>query len=399
MKTLQKKILRYVLYFLGGFAALIVVLLILRAIITDPELALEPLPLEELLDRPTDMIEFPGRPGRMVVLEKGGKIKWFDLDSKTIGGLILDISDRVEAVSTEEGLLGITFHPQFPETPYFYIFYNSPDAVHSVLSRWTLDLESMTAAHSSEKRLLEVEKPKPGHNGGQLVIGPDGYLYVSVGDGGRGFGAEDLTVFLGKILRVDISEPDSERGYSIPSDNPFAQASDDTRREIWAYGFRNPWRFSFDSETGQLFAGDVGDISYEEVNRVQKGKHHGWPHLEGQDCHRDRPKCDKSLYEQPIGSFSSTFIRTIIGGFVYRGEELSWLEGQYVFGDFFRGLYSLDADITETDTFPNLLLHEPVSSHPKLKDQRVLITSMAQDSQGELYVMDLRGAIYKVVDL
>ena len=398
MKMNRKKLVRWSL--IGGLVLvlLIVLLLLIRSIIIFPEIALKPLLANELLNTPVYLIEFPGQQGKMVVAEKQGILKWFSSNSDQIGGIVMDIHTQVQSDTTEEGMLNLIFHPNFQENHYFYLYYTKPDPLRIVVSRWTMNPQTIKADLESEKVLFEYEKAKTGHNGGQLAFGPDGFLYIGFGEGGKLKLVEDMTRPFGKIVRIDVSEPDSEKGYTIPADNPFMASKDGTMKEIWAYGFRNPWRFSFDKATGELFLGDVGHLQYEEINVVHKGQNYGYPLMEGIECYQDFPDCQTEGLVLPVAALSRIIIRVIIGGHVYRGEKIPQLQGRYIFGDFFRGIFSIPSEVKETRRLPNYLLFEPISPHPLLKDQRVLISSFAEDATGELYVLDMRGGIYQIAN-
>lgn len=395
----QNKILRFLtLTFLSLFVGILILGLI-RQWIVYSKVSLEVLLPESLFELPTDLAEVPtADPPKMFVTEKKGKVKYFVEGASTIGGVVLDLTEQVDSSTWEEGLLGIAFDPDFSQNQYFYLHYTAKNPLRIRLSRFTFLPETNTAEISSEKILLEVPKKSVGHNGGQLAFGPDGFLYVAIGDDNNSQQAQSLQTFTGKILRIDVKHSDSTQGYSIPADNPFVGKAN-SLGEIWAYGFRNPWRFSFDRETGHLYAGDVGHDTIEEINFVQKGENYSWYLMEGDECHKSHPTCDSTGMTLPVGAFARLFVRVMIGGYVYRGEAIPWLQGRYVFGDFFRGLFSIRPDPSQVDKFPDFLLFEPKSPHPLLSDERMLITSLAQDKHGELYVVDFQGAIYKIVDL
>ena len=251
---------------------------------------------------------------------------------------------------------------------------------------------------SNEQVILEIAKPGPNHNGGMLVFALDGTLMISVGDSQiPGFG-QRLDSLLGKILRIDVNRPSSDRAYSIPPDNPFIGMGGSVRPEIWAYGLRNPWRISIDPSTGEMYAGDVGEITYEEINRIEKGGNYGWAIMEGDRCHENVPDCDPSGFIAPIASFPRFVARAVIGGFVYRGAQLPWLNGQYVFGTYFRGLYSIPLDESDVISVPEVLLYRPRSTLEPNVGKEIRISSLAEDISGELYVIDLKGGVYKIVE-
>lgn len=269
--------------------------------------------------------------------------------------LFFDIT--VRRTGNEEGLLGLAFHPSLSSDPYLYTYYSStgcssPNVARcSILSRWTLsdigaaNEQLPTVNQGSELVLMEIFQPYSNHNGGDLHFGPDGYLYLSLGDGGSGGDpanhAQRPETVLGSILRLDVSGPDPECGknYRIPTDNPFVQnrcgAGEGGLPEVWAWGLRNSWRMSFDRETGELWAADVGQDRFEEVNLIRGGNNYGWRPVEGPECYTTG--CDLSAYVAPVHSYDHSVGRSITGGFVYRGEELPGLRGHYVFSDFETG--------------------------------------------------------------
>lgn len=287
------------------------------------------------------------------VAEQGGRIFAYDEDNaESEPSLFFDIS--VSRLGNEEGLLGLAFHPQLGSEPYLFTYYSSSGcsatnaARCSILSRWRLnDLaqasqELPTVDRSSELVLMEIPQPYSNHNGGDIRFGLDGYLYISLGDGGSAGDpvnhAQRPETLLGSILRIDVNSanPNCNKNYSIPSDNPFSNNhcgdGDGGLPEIWAWGLRNSWRMSFDRESGELWAADVGQDQWEEVNRIEGGKNYGWKPVEGPVCYVDG--CDLSAYEAPVHSYSHNIGRSITGGFVYRGEALPGLRGHYVFSDF-----------------------------------------------------------------
>ena len=264
---------------------------------------------------------------RLFVAEQLGRILAFADDPYVDDAQVfLDIRDNVNDSGSEEGLLGLAFDPQFDDNGYFYVYYSASGPRRSVVSRFQLSADGQTADSDSELVILEIEQPYRNHNGGQLAFGPDGFLYIGLGDGGAagdpmGHGRNTKTL-LGSILRIDVSESTPETPYTIPADNPLLDDSD-ARPEIWAYGLRNPWRFSFDRETGQLWAGDVGQNSLEEVDLVERGGDYGWNTLEGTRCFSPRTSCDSTgtvppVWEYPTGEEGCS----VIGGYVYRGERI-----------------------------------------------------------------------------
>ena len=290
------------------------------------------------------------------VAEQGGRIFAYDEDRPQVDPtLFFDIT--VSRLGNEEGLLGLAFHPLLESKPYLFTYYSSagcsaPNVARcSILSRWTIrgrldDLaergELPEVDPSSEVVFMEIPQPYPNHNGGDLRFGADGYLYISLGDGGAGGDpvnhAQRPETLLGSILRIDInqSDPSCQKQYSIPSSNPFVNnrcgEADGGLPEVWAWGLRNSWRMSFDRETGELWAADVGQDRWEEVNRIEGGKNYGWRPVEGPECYVN--DCDLSDYESPVHSYSHEIGQSVTGGFVYRGDALPGLRAHYVFSDF-----------------------------------------------------------------
>ena len=307
---------------------------------------------------------------------------------------ILDIRDRVSSRGWEEGLLGLAIDPNDPS--YFYVYYSAARPRRSVVSRFFYSGSGDAAAADpdSELVILEVEQPYANHNGGQLAFGPDGYLYIGLGDGGsagdpRGNG-QDTSTLLGTILRIDVSEATAEQPYAVPPDNPFAD--DGGRAEIWAYGLRNPWRFSFDRgtgdrDTGELWAGDVGQNEWEEIDIIERGGNYGWNVLEGTHCFSPSSDCEREGMIPPVWEYSlDGEACSVIGGFVYRGSGISWLSGVYVYGDFCTGeIFGLRRD--GGDVINQLLADT---------DHR--IASFGEDGDGELYVLTQGEGILRLVE-
>jgi glucose/arabinose dehydrogenase len=343
----------------------------------------------------------PGAGDEAVVLTKDGYLWRVSLRDAFEPASFGDLSGQLLSGGSEEGLLGLTFSPQYGTDGRVYIYYNAPPSspafyARDVLSRFqvagnTLDL-------SSEEVLIDLDDPGLWHNGGQLEFGADGYLYLSIGDGGwrnnvwYWDNAQDLTDMFGDIIRIDVS---GESGYSIPPDNPFIDGPGGNADEIWAMGFRNPWRFSFDNITGDLWVGDVGQWRWEEVGRAVMGRNHGWPVMEGFTCFNktDPNDCDQSPYVLPRASYChdeylpgcpTVAECAVVGGFVYRGSAMLDLYGWYVYGDFCSGrIWALD---TSSET------SEPIT----LTDSPYLISSFAELPNGELLVLTLDNAIYRL---
>ena len=330
---------------------------------------------------------------RLFVSSKEGRITVFEnrpdvANVKTF----LDIRDVVHSSSSETGLLSIAFDPDYRDNGYFYVHYNSGRAgtLETVVSRFRMSSSGRDAGDPrSEKEILRFAQPRSNHNGGKIAFGEDGYLYISIGDGGRTpSNAQDRTNLFGSIIRIDVSPEDDSEPYSIPSSNPFFGEGDEIRREIWAYGLRNPWRFSFDRQTGVLWTGDVGQNSYEEVDIIAGGGNYGWPIMEGFECYRDT-NCDSAGLEPPVtvyentpGSYAGDC--SITGGYVYRGTRLSSLAGRYIFGDYCSGkIWGLRRSGNGAIDGPELLL-----------DSELNIASFGEDQSGELYILTPSGRLY-----
>ena len=348
-------------------------------------LRLEPLPTDRQFREPTNLAQ--AQNGRILVTEQNGSIRAFDPAGSAVPAAteFLDITDRVSSRRSEEGLLGLALDPSNEQ--YLYVYYSAASPRRSVVSRFTI--ASAWAEPDSELVILEVEQPYANHNGGQLAFGPDGYLYIGLGDGGAagdplGSG-QDTSTLLGAILRIDVSQSARERPYAIPPDNPFASGSG--RGEIWAYGLRNPWRFSFDRETGELWAGDVGQNRWEEIDLIQRGGNYGWNRLEGNHCFGARD-CDPTGTIPPVWEYSLDGEPcSVIGGYVYRGSAIPWLRGAYVYGDFCSG-----------DMFGLRYADGMVVEHTQLADTDMRIMSFAEDNYGELYLLTQKSGIYRLAE-
>ncbi len=276
--------------------------------------------------------------GQLWVLEQGGKI--LDITPDNGPRLVLDLS--VSRTGNEEGLLGLAIHPNFSQTGYVYVYYSAAQPRRSVLSRFTYSAASQTIDRASESVVISVEQPFGNHNGGDIHFGPDGYLYISLGDGGGagdpyGHG-QDTTSLLGSVLRIDVDteDPGCMKAYGIPSDNPFVESGcgnevDSDRPEIWAWGLRNVWRMSFDPATGMLWGGDVGQDRKEEISIIEGGLNYGWNPVEADICYQ--AGCMTDAFAPPVHTYTHDQGESGTGGVVYRGNDLPELWGPYVFGD------------------------------------------------------------------
>ena len=352
------------------------------------ELAVEPAFPALSLSRMVGMTYPPDGSDRLYVVLQPGRIVFFPNDREVDSAeLFLDIRDRVNDRGEEEGLLGLAFDPQYADNGHFYVYYSASGPRRSVVSRFSASADGR-AGPGSERVLLEVAQPFSNHNGGQIAFGPDGYLYIALGDGGsRGDPQEngqDLGTLLGSILRIDVSTVDSTGAYAVPSDNPFVGHSG-ARPEIWAYGLRNPWRFSFDRATGELWTADVGQNRFEEVDIIRPGLNYGWNIMEGEECFA-RSDCDRTGLEIPVAEYGREDGCSVTGGYVYRGSSLPSLYGAYVYGDYCSGrIWALRHDGDE------------VTEHMQIVDSGLRIPSFAEDAAGDLYVLSFDGTIYRLV--
>ncbi|MCH7737295.1 MAG: PQQ-dependent sugar dehydrogenase [Chloroflexi bacterium] len=324
--------------------------------------------------------------GRLFVVLQEGKIVVFPGERNVSDAVdFLDIRQRVNS-GGEQGLLGLAFDPNYSSNGYFYVNYTTQG--NTLISRFSTDsADPGRADASSELVLMRIPQPFPNHNGGTLAFGHDGYLYIGLGDGGGGGdplgSGQDLTTLLGAMLRIDVLDASPDRPYAIPPDNPFVHF--EARGEIWAYGLRNPWRFSFDRQNGDLWAGDVGQNSFEEVDLVQRGGNYGWNTLEGNHCFSPRTGCDPSGTLLPVIEYGSDKGCSVIGGYVYRGTAIPSLAGTYLYGDFCSG---------EVHGFR--FENGEVAGHSLLVDSGFMITSFGEDQQGEIYALSQDGGIYRL---
>jgi len=323
---------------------------------------------------------------RLFVLEREGRVRVADAHGKLQSTPFLDLSDDT-STSTEEGLLGLAFDPNVNQNGYVYVDRTANDASVQVTRYTVLSSSPNQADPGSATTIMSIPKRSRYHNGGTLEFGPDGYLYIGVGDDEASEQAQLLTSVYGKILRIDV---DSAQPYAIPPSNPFV-SQPGARGEIWSYGFRNPWRFSFDRATGDLWTGDVGDAKWEEVDMQPAASHggenYGWPLLEGTEC-MDESHCHDAGLVAPLVTYGHNMTCAIIGGYTYRGQAVPGLVGQYLFGDLCTGgVFTL---VGESDTGWKRV---------ELGFQPIKISSFGEDPSGEVYVVDIQGgAVYRIVD-
>tara|TARA_B100000131_G_C18077849_1_gene597075 strand:+ start:24 stop:1268 length:1245 start_codon:yes stop_codon:yes gene_type:complete len=290
---------------------------------------------------------------RLFILEQQGRIKVFENNPDVQNvQTFLDIRSIVDQDGgyTEEGLLGLAFHPDYSDNGFFYVNYTSHNPRRNVIARYSVSDNPNQADYNSSMIILEVNQPFTNHNGGQMGFGPDGYLYIIFGDGGSsgdpyGHG-QNLSTLLGTMIRIDIDNPSDGLNYGIPSDNPFI-APLAARDEIYAYGLRNMWRFSWDTETGLLWGADVGQNAYEEIDIIYSGLNYGWNTMEGNHCFPIGSQCDTEGLEPPVWEYELYVdgVCSITGGYVYRGNQLYGLVGKYLYGDWCTGdIWALEYD-------------------------------------------------------
>ena len=324
---------------------------------------------------------------RLFVVEQGGRIRVV-VNAQLLGTPYLDISSIV-LHQGEQGLLGMAFHPNYAINGFFYV-YHTDQSGDSRVARYSGSAN--TADPSSGLTIMTIGQPFGNHNGGQLAFGADGMLYIALGDGGSGGdpmgNGQDTSTLLGSILRIDIDNPDAGLNYGIPSDNPFF-GSGTAREEIWAYGLRNPWRFAFDDTDGLLYVADVGQSSFEEVSVVDAavgGLNLGWNVMEGMSCF-NAANCDQSGLVLPVLQYDNNAGNcSITGGYVYRGSDLSGLQGHYFYSDYCGGFlrsFRFNGGVAADEQDWGLNLGA--------------VTSFGQDSAGELYVIVAAGAVLKIV--
>jgi glucose/arabinose dehydrogenase len=314
---------------------------------------------------------------RLFVVEQTGAIRVV-ADQQVLSQAFLDISERI-SIGSEQGLLGLAFHPSFEDNGRLFVNYTDT-AGDTVVAEYRAQGDQAEVA--SERVLLTIDQPFANHNGGALAFGPDGYLYIATGDGGSAGDPEDngqsLDTLLGKLLRIDVDSSDGGLSYAIPKDNPFV-GQDGARGEIWAYGLRNPWRFSFDPVTDELWIGDVGQSALEEIDhlRTGSGANLGWNVTEGDACFEPASGCDRTGIEMPVAQYSHELGCSVTGGYVYRGRAQPDLKGVYLFSDYCSGtIWGLDAA-------------KPRAGVETLLETGRAVSSFGVDESGELYLTDL----------
>jgi uncharacterized repeat protein (TIGR03806 family) len=348
------------------------------------------------------MVQAPRDNRRWYVTERFGAVRVFDNDpAVSAASIVMDISSRVESTCAECGLLGMAFHPDFPATPRVYLTYTSvertrPGGPDTHLSEFTSPDRGLTLNPDSERIVMKIPKSNEHHHGGRIIFGPDGNLWFGVGDGNSAVtnDAQDLKTVLGKMIRIDIRGTTGSALYRIPPDNPFASSTElcnvsgrgaQNCPEIWAWGLRNPWGWSFDRATGDLWVSDVGAATIEEVNRVVRGGNYGWRCFEG--TLETGRGCGTPVGPMlpPVAEYSHELGRAVTGGYVYRGSALPSLVGRYIFGDFVTGrIWHIP-----NDTAPTMTMTGGYESG-------LNITSFAEDQNGELYVLNIQGNVHRI---
>lgn len=324
--------------------------------------------------------------GRIFVLEKAGRVVALAADGSN-PQTFLDISDRVGSSSSEQGLLGLAFAPDFTASGRLYVYYTDKNG-DTVVARYAANADHSAADPASETILLAAPQPAANHNGGMVAFGPDGYLYAGLGDGGAAndrFGnGQNLGTVLGTVIRIDVSGD----GAVAPADNPFVEQAG-ARPEIWAYGLRNPWRFSFDRLTGELWIADVGQNQWEEVN-VQPagsagGENYGWPIMEGTHCFQ-ADTCQQDGLTLPVAEYSHALGCSVTGGYVYRGAAQPALQGIYFYGDYCSG------------RIWGLVQVDGQWQNVELLSSGVQISSFGETEDGEVLVIDYNGNLARLVN-
>jgi glucose/arabinose dehydrogenase len=337
------------------------------------------------LSMPLGIVAAGDGSGRIFIVEQTGAIRVLS-GGEVSSEPFLDISDRIVS-GGEQGLLGLAVHPEFERNGRLFVNYTDTNG-DTVVAEYRA-AEGGNADPASERVMLQIDQPFSNHNGGHIAFGPDGYLYIATGDGGSGgdpFGnGQNLETLLGKLLRIDVDASRGERAYAIPDDNPFVDCAG-ARPEIWAYGLRNPWRFSFDVPAGRLWTADVGQSAFEEVNRASTargGLNFGWNAMEGRQCFASG--CDAGGKVLPVSGYGHGAGCSITGGFVYRGARWPKLRGGYLFGDYCSGtMWVIDSE-ARSFVQPTVVFRGDLS-----------ISSFGVGTTGELFVADLSGSVFSV---
>ena len=396
-----------------------IILLIIPFILFAEEKNLSSVLIADGYKKPVFITSYPNNAKLLYIVEQAGLIKLIN-DGKKLSRPFFDINKRVvnpNRPGDERGLLGFAFHPNHTNNGKFYINYMDNDG-NTIVSEFSTNSE-LRANHKSERIILKLKQPYGNHNGGDIQFGPDGYLYISIGDGGKAGdplnAGQDLSSLFGKIIRIDIEQ----KPYGIPKSNPFF-GQKDKREEIWAWGLRNVWRFSFDKQTGDKYLADVGQNKWEEVNfepaSSKGGLNYGWRIMEANHCYDPKENCPtegliKPIIEYPNDanhpafafriieelSFSETDVEgcSVTGGYVYRGQKIKSMQGQYIFGDYCSGnIWTLKVVNGKAINFKNRTEEINIGGG----EFTTYISSFGQDSDGEIYIIDYNGGIYKLIE-
>jgi glucose/arabinose dehydrogenase len=344
------------------------------------------------LSSPVDLQAPPGDTARVFIVEKTGRIR-IAKHGVLLARPFLDLS-AIVSTGSEQGLLGLAFHPDFASNGRFFVDYTNL-AGDTRVESYTASSDPDSAVPSATP-ILAVDQPYPNHNGGQIAFGPDGFLYVGLGDGGSGGdpqgNGQSLATLLGKILRIDV---DAAAPYAVPPSNPFVGRAG-ARTEIWSYGLRNPWRFSFDATSGAMWIGDVGQNAWEEIDVEplgMGGRNYGWNRLEGTHCYPAGSPCNQSGTVLPLLEYGHDAGCSVTGGYVYRGSALPELDGTYFYGDFCTGMIrsARFSGVIATDMQDWTSVLRSASGGALIN-----LSSFGVDSRGELYILRLDGEVYRL---
>ncbi len=348
-------------------------------------------PVVSGLDSPVQVTHAPDSSGRLFIVEQGGKVVIVK-NGVLLSTPFIDIAERL-ATGGERGLLGIAFHPSFKTNGKFYLYFTRKGDGDIAINEYRVSSNPDVATHAAIRRIITIDHPYANHNGGHMAFGPDGYLYIGTGDGGSagdpGNRSQNLNVLLGKMLRINVNGHLGARQYLIPKSNPYVGRSG--ANEIWSRGLRNPWGWSFDRATGDLWIGDVGQDRYEEIDRAivtskstsrGRGVDFGWRIMEGLHCYRPASGCNRTGLKMPVAEYSHSEGCSVIGGYVYRGTAVPALAGRYVFGDLCSGTIWTISRSTPAS---------PPASKSTLLSTSMQISGFGEDASGELYVLDLAG--------
>ena len=362
--------------------------------------------------KPIFVTSHPKDANMLYVVEQAGRIKIIN-NGKVVDRPFLNIDEQVVNPSRpgdERGLLGFAFHPEHARNGKFYVNYMNNDG-YTIVSEFSV-LSKKSADQSTERILFELEQPYRNHNGGHMQFGPDGYLYISIGDGGKAGdplnAGQDLNTLLGKVIRIDVDV----QPYGIPKSNPY-YGQENKRGEVWAWGFRNVWRFSFDRKTGDIYYGDVGQNKWEEVNYEPSdspgGVNYGWRLMEASHCYNPEKDCPQDGLTMPIieypndanymmvlggGSQADAEGCSVTGGYVYRGSEINGLQGYYLFGDYCSGnIWSFKVVDGKAVNYTNRTEEINLANG----EFTTYISSFGEDANGELYIVEYNGGIYKIM--